>query len=185
MKLLIVIDMQNDFISGALANYKGAEVKAAVLDKLANWDGLVAATRDTHDIDYLETQEGKKLPVTHCIKGTKGWKMDKDIDKALVKFTKQFSNGLSNWLGYFDKDTFGSKKLTDVLWNLNNSGYKFDEIELCGLVSSICVMANAVLLKTAFPEMPITIDSKCTAGLSPEDSEAALVVFKDLQINVI
>lgn len=177
-KLLIVVDMQNDFVTGSLANPAAQKIIPNIVEKLKAKDySYLIFTRDTHQKNYLKTQEGKNLPVEHCIEGTKGW----EIVPELQKFTKNAF--------IVDKPTFGYKdwkaKLGELLNNENNYPGDFpEEIEIVGTVSSICVCSNAILLKSFFPEMPIIVDSSCCADLSEEGQKSAMNVLKSQQIFV-
>ena len=142
MNILVVIDMQNDFIDGALGTPEAVAIVPKVMVKMMNFDGLVLATRDTHGEDYLERQEGKKLPVVHCIKGTHGWEIKDEIQQLLISQP-------------IDKPTFGSEALGKVLKDLNNDVEPIDSITLVGLCTDICVISNAMLLKAFLPEVPI------------------------------
>lgn len=171
-KLLIVVDYQNDFVNGALG-FSGAEkLEGAILDKIAQYhkEGQsVAFTYDTHGKDYLQTQEGRRLPVPHCIRGTQGWELYGGVAWAVRDGDKLFY-----------KSNFGSAELFDYLRYSN-----FDSIELVGLVSDICVISNAVLAKTALPEAEVTVDAACTASFDPDKNKAALDIMDSLQINVL
>ena len=164
MDILIVIDMQNDFIDGALGTPEAEAIVPNVVDKVKNFNGLVLATRDTHGGDYLQTQEGRMLPVEHCIRGTFGWEIREEIAELLES-------------GPIDKPTFGSETLGKVL--------KEFHITLVGLCTDICVISNAMLLKAFLPEVPIIVDSLCCAGVTPESHELALEAMKACQIKVI
>ena len=173
-KYLLVIDVQNDFVSGAL----GSEDAQAVLDnicrKVEAFDGVVMFTRDTHQPDYLATQEGKYLPVEHCIKGTEGW----ELVERLNDYAKQHESMI------YDKETFGNVYLgSDIksLYKLN----LIESIELIGLDTDICVISNALILKAAAPELPIYVDPSCCAGSSKERHDAAIEVMKSCQIQVL
>ena len=172
-KLLIVVDMQNDFCFGALANPMAVSVIPQIVDEIKAYKSegnKVVFTRDTHAENYMETEEGKNLPVPHCIKGTKGWELV-DYIKELVTDEDEV----------FDKVTFGS----DGLYNyLDNYGSSFDEIELVGVCTDICVISNAVLAKTACPNAHIVIDAGCCAGVTVESHETALNAMKALQMEV-
>ena len=172
MKYLIVVDMQNDFIDGALGTPEAVAIVPKVMVKMMNFDGLVLATRDTHGEDYLERQEGKKLPVVHCIKGTHGWEIKDEIQQLLISQT-------------IDKPTFGSEALGKVLKDLNNDVEPIDSITLVGLCTDICVISNAMLLKAFLPEVPIMVDASCCAGVTPESHERALEAMKACQIEII
>ena len=172
MNILVVVDMQNDFIDGALGTPEAVAIVPKVMVKMMNFDGLVLATRDTHGEDYLERQEGKKLPVAHCIKGTHGWEIKDEIQQLLISQP-------------IDKPTFGSEALGKVLKDLNNDVEPIDSITLVGLCTDICVISNAMLLKAFLPEVPIMVDASCCAGVTPESHERALEAMKACQIEII
>ena len=172
MNILVVIDMQNDCIDGALGTPEAVAIVPKVMVKMMNFDGLVLATRDTHGEDYLERQEGKKLPVVHCIKGTHGWEIKDEIQQLLISQP-------------IDKPTFGSEALGKVLKDLNNDVEPIDSITLVGLCTDICVISNAMLLKAFLPEVPIMVDASCCAGVTPESHERALEAMKACQIEII
>ena len=172
MNILVVIDMQNDFIDGALGTPEAVAIVPKVMVKMMNFDGLVLATRDTHGEDYLERQEGKKLPVVHCIKGTHGWEIKDEIQQLLISQP-------------IDKPTFGSEALGKVLKDLNNDVEPIDSITLVGLCTDICVISNAMLLRAFLPEVPIMVDASCCAGVTPESHERALEAMKACQIEII
>lgn len=172
MNILVVVDMQNDFIDGALGTPEAVAIVPKVMVKMMNFDGLVLATRDTHGEDYLERQEGKKLPVVHCIKGTHGWEIKDEIQQLLISQP-------------IDKQTFGSEALGNVLKDLNNDVEPIDSITLVGLCTDICVISNAMLLKAFLPEVPIMVDASCCAGVTPESHERALEAMKACQIEII
>lgn len=172
MNILVVIDMQNDFIDGALGTPEAVAIVPKVMVKMMNFDGLVLATRDTHGEDYLERQEGKKLPVVHCIKGTHGWEIKDEIQQLLISQP-------------IDKPTFGGEALGKVLKDLNNDVEPIDSITLVGLCTDICVISNAMLLKAFLPEVPIMVDASCCAGVTPESHERALEAMKACQIEII
>lgn len=171
-KLLIVVDYQNDFIDGALG-FPGAEKLSPIIAgkiKKAREDGAdIIFTLDTHEKNYMETSEGRHLPVPHCLKGTKGHELYPEI-KALVKPEDRI----------IEKPSFGSTELFSVL-----SGADYSEIELCGLVSDICVVSNAILAKTALPEADVTVDSSAVASFDPKKHDAALEIMKSVQITVL
>ena len=171
-KLLIVIDMQNDFIDGALGTKEAEAIVENVKAKIRTYDPAdVIATRDTHEANYLQTQEGRNLPVEHCIRGTDGWQVRPDIAELLTEAR------------VYDKPTFGSVKLAADLRELSER--EDLELEIIGLCTDICVVSNALLLKAAMPEVPITVDSACCAGVTPATHEAALATMRTCQINVI
>lgn len=168
MKYLIVVDMQVDFITGSLGSELATVIVPNVVDKVKNFDGKVIFTRDTHFEDYMNTQEGKNLPVPHCIKDSDGWQICDEL--------RPYADIL------VDKLTFGSIKLPGLL---EGFGEPIERIELCGLCTDICVISNAMLLKAAFPEVPITVDSACSAGVSVESHNTALDAMRAVQIEII
>ena len=168
MKYLIVVDMQKDFIDGALGTKEAQAIVPNVRKKIEEFDGEVIFTRDTHHKDYLSTQEGRNLPVEHCIEGTAGW----EIDKSLQPFCK----GL-----VVNKPTFGSMALAEKIWERGDA----QEITLVGLCTDICVISNAMLLKAAMPEVPIIVDRACCAGVTPQSHENALEAMKMCQITIV
>ena len=167
MKYLIVVDMQNDFISGALGSPLARAIVPRVAEKLERFDGTVVFTRDTHTTAYMTTQEGQKLPVPHCIKDSDGWQ----ICEELAPYAKII----------VDKPTFGSLELPRLLTEL---GMPIEKIELCGLCTDICVISNAMVLKAAFPEVPIAVDASCSAGVSVESHNTALQAMRAVQIEI-
>ena len=166
MKTLIVVDMQKDFVNGALGTKEAEAIVGNVKNKISeyykNGDRIIF-TRDTHFDNYLETNEGKYLPVKHCIKDSDGWKIvdGLEVDDAI----------------YIDKPTFGYTKWCE--YDLGN------EIELIGLCTDICVVSNALIIKALYPEANVTVDSNCCAGVTPETHEAALKTMKMCQVDVI
>ena len=170
---LIVVDMQNDFVNGSLGTEEAQQITFNVLKKVANYPGHVIFTQDTHGETYLDTQEGKNLPVKHCIKGTHGW----HLIPGLEKLAKEH-----HWPVY-QKPTFGSFTLAEDLKKLNSTR-PIEEIELIGLCTDICVVSNALLLKAAMPEVPIYVDSSCCAGVTPESHNASLATLKSCQVHV-
>ena len=169
-KALIVIDMQNDFINGSLGTREAQAIVPNVAKLIQSSDyAAIFFTRDTHSKDYLDTQEGKNLPIEHCIRDTNGWKIHDDIAVASIE---------SDMAGVIiDKPTF------DIADELAEDNY--DEVDLVGLCTDICVITNALILKTQFPEMKINIIENATAGTTPEAKQAALTVAKSCQINII
>ncbi len=171
-RVLVVVDMQNDFITGALGTKEAQAIVPAVCEKIKGFDGKVLFTRDTHHEDYLDTQEGRRLPVPHCVKGTWGWQLEPRVE-ALRESAP------------FDKPAFGSKGLGDVLKAINDYEGPLAEIMLIGLCTDICVISNAMLLKAFLPETRITVDARCCAGVSPESHRTALEAMKTCQIDVV
>ena len=168
MKYLIVVDMQNDFIAGALGTKEAVAIVPKVKAKIESFDGKVIFTRDTHSVDYLATQEGKNLPVEHCIKGTDGWQIRDELD-ALRKSEA------------VDKPSFGSVELAEML---KNEKEDIESIELIGLCTDICVISNAMIIKAYLPETPIEIDASCCAGVTPESHNRALDAMAVCQIKI-
>ena len=171
-KLLLVIDMQNDFINGALGTKEAEAIVPNVVKRIQEFEGDVLYTRDTHSEDYKETQEGKNLPVPHCIKGTPGWELCPEL-KALR------DAGHSPVL---DKLTFGAKDLPAYLETRYPRG--LESVELIGLCTDICVISNAMVLKAFFPELPVSVTASCCAGVTPESHENALNAMKMCQIAI-
>ena len=172
-KILIVVDMQKDFVDGALGTAEAVAIVDNVVKKIEAFDGDIIATYDTHPENYMETQEGKNLPVAHCIKGTDGWKLDAKVQAELDK--KGYKS--------IEKPTFGSTQLIENI----KANYNPDEIEieLIGLCTDICVVSNALLLKANFLETKVSVDSACCAGVTPDSHSAALTTMKMCQVNVI
>lgn len=164
-KLLVVVDMQNDFIDGALGTPEAQMIVPNVSALIEKFDGDIVFTRDTHKKNYLETEEGKNLPVLHCIKGTHGWEFTPLIDMRSKKI--------------FDKNGFGSPKLGAFV---RRGGY--DEVEVCGLCTDICVIVTAMMIKAYAPNTKITVDADCSAGVTPAQHEIALDALAPCQINV-
>lgn len=163
-KTLIVVDMQKDFIDGALGTKEAVAIVENVKKKIAqyqqNGDEIIF-TRDTHQSDYLNTNEGKNLPVEHCIKGTDGWKIQEGLEVPGAI--------------YIDKPTFGY---------MNWKEYNLEEVEMVGLCTDICVVSNALIIKATYPEIPVSVDASCCAGVTPESHNAALITMKMCQVKV-
>ncbi|MCD8125022.1 MAG: cysteine hydrolase [Lachnospiraceae bacterium] len=173
MKYLIIVDVQNDFVDGALGTAEAQEMLSHLLEKVRRFDGTLLVTKDTHGEDYLETQEGRKLPVPHCIRGTDGWQLAPSL-RAIpaVREAK-----------VYEKPCFGSTTLAADLAARDREG-GVDSVELVGLCTDICVVSNALLLKAAMPEVPVSVDARCCAGVTPQAHEAALTVMESCQISV-
>lgn len=170
MDVLVVVDMQKDFISGALGTKEACAIVPRVAEKIAQAKKAgktIIFTRDTHHENYLDTQEGKNLPVPHCLEHTDGWQIDPSLsaEGALI----------------FDKPSFGSEALIRYLKGLNN----LTSAEFVGLCTDICVITNVLSLKCALPELPITVDGSCCAGVTPESHENALAAMRVCQIKTI
>lgn len=168
-KLLVVVDMQKDFVDGSLGTKEAAQIVGAVEEKIKSCEregSEIVFTRDTHTEAYLRTQEGRRLPVVHCVRGTAGWEI---IDRL-----KPYARKI------FDKPTFGS---TELAAYAVSEGY--EEIELVGLCTDICVVSNALLLKAHLPESSIRVDARCCAGVTPESHEAALATMRMCQVEIV
>lgn len=172
-KCLIIVDMQNDFITGSLGTAEAVGIASKVKEKAEDFEGKLIFTKDTHFEDYLSTQEGRLLPVEHCIKGTEGWELEPGLEKMCRE----------RGCLVYEKLTFGSVSLAKDLAE-ENGREPFDEIELTGLCTDICVISNALLLKAYMPEVRITVCGSCCAGVTPEKHEAALAVMESCQITV-
>lgn len=166
-KLLVVIDFQNDFITGSLGTKEAQAIVPKVIEKINSYakEDRVA-TLDTHKADYFSTQEGKNLPVRHCQKGTSGWELEKQAQVGYAKL--------------FEKETFGSKELAEYIAQSD-----YDYVELIGICTDICVVSNALLIKAAAPEVHLLVDSSCCAGVSPEKHEAALETMRSCQVEIL
>ena len=171
-KILVVVDMQKDFVDGALGTKEAQAIVDNVVKKIEDFDGSIYVTYDTHFEDYMETDEGKNLPVVHCVRDTDGWKLNEKVQAALDK--KSYTE--------VEKITFGSIDLPFVLAEENEMDDA--EIELIGLCTDICVVSNALILKANYPDINISVDSSCCAGVTPEKHEAALETMRSCQIIV-
>lgn len=171
-KFLVVVDMQNDFINGALGTQQAQSIVDNVVNKINCFDGKIIATYDTHSADYLFTSEGKNLPVEHCIKGTYGFELNEKVENALRN------------KGYVrvEKSTFGCLELPKII----SESAKNDDIsiEFVGVCTDICVISNALIVKAAFPTAEISADSNCCAGVTPQLHQAAFDIMRSCQIKV-
>lgn len=174
-KVLVVVDMQNDFITGSLGSEEAQAIVSKVREKLERFQGSVIFTRDTHTTEYLSTQEGRNLPVVHCVKDTGGWQ----IEESLQPYANQPKAKV------FDKESFGSLELTNMIQEIQTQQGQIEEIVFVGLCTDICVISNAMIVKAAFPEIPITVDSSCCAGVTKKSHENALEAMKMCQIAVV
>ncbi len=172
MKILIVVDMQNDFIDGALGTKEALEIVPKVAERIRRFEGRVIATRDTHEENYLDTQEGKKLPVKHCIRGTDGWEIRPEIQELIRELP-------------MDKLTFGCLDLGNALQKYDEWQEKIESVTLIGLCTDICVISNAMIVKAALPEATVIVDASCCAGVTPESHKQALEAMKVCQIEVV
>ena len=168
--ILIVVDMQNDFIDGALGTKEAVAIVPNVLKKIEQFKGKIIFTRDTHQNNYMDTQEGTNLPVPHCIEGSFGW---------------QIREGLCGHgeIAILDKPTFGSHELGEMLLKLN-SDESIGSVTLIGLCTDICVISNALLVKAFLPEVPVSVDAACCAGVTPQSHLNALEAMKMCQIKI-
>lgn len=171
--ILVVIDLQNDFINGTLGTQEAQKIIPACLEKIRKYPGEVIFTQDTHDENYLVSQEGQNLPIMHCVHETWGWELAPEI--ALLQQKNNYH--------IFPKPTFASTDLAQYLSQSHKENPIF-EIEIIGLCTDICVISNALMIKGYLPEIPIKIDPSCCAGTTPEAHEAALQVLKSCQIHL-
>ena len=170
-EILVVVDMQNDFVTGPLGTPEARTILPKVAEKVKNFPGRVLFTRDTHEENYLESREGRALPVPHCIRGTRGW----EICPELETLRKEEP---------VDKCTFGSTGLGEVLRAADRYGEKIGKITLVGVCTDICVISNALLLRAFLPEAEIAVDAACCAGVTPESHQTALRAMKACQITI-
>lgn len=172
-KKLVVIDVQNDFVTGALGTKEAQQMLPRLMEKIRHFQGEILMTQDTHAEDYLNTQEGKMLPVMHCIKGTQGWKFVQELEELRME----------REIKVYQKPCFGSIRLAEDLKAAYEEG-RLDGVELAGLCTDICVVSNALLIKAALPELPVFVDAGCCAGVTPRKHEAALEVMRSCQVIV-
>lgn len=194
-RILVVIDMQNDFVTGSLGTAEAKNIVSSVVSKYKKYmkdpDAYIIFTQDTHDNNYLDTAEGKKLPTEHCIRDTDGWKIIPEFRKI---------NNNPEKIMIFTKETFGSNVLGTYIKGIVAKAYKDDyetydqfmndimpkiEIDIVGVCTNICVISNALILKSIFPENKITVDTKCCAGTTPEAHEAAIKIMESCLIEII
>lgn len=169
MKYLIVVDMQVDFVSGALGTKEAQAIVGNVEEKIESFEGRVIFTRDTHEADYLATQEGRNLPVEHCVRGSEGWQIIPELREKAEAI--------------IDKPTFGSVGLATLLAR-EDEKEPVEAVELIGLCTDICVISNAMLIKAQLPEVPVSVDAACCAGVTPESHKNALAAMRMCQIAV-
>ena len=183
-KILIVVDCQNDFITGSLRNEEAIKAIPNIVNKINEFNGdLILVTMDTHGENYLKTNEGIKLPVEHCIKGTNGWELNEDVKKAI---NRAEGRNKGNRVVYFEKPTFGSNALAEFLNTAEICKNGELDIEIIGFCTDICVVSNALLIKAAtYNRANITVDSSCCAGVTPETHNAAISTMTMCQINII
>lgn len=169
MKVLVVVDMQNDFIDGALGTKEAVAIVPNVVEKIKSYEGKkIIFTRDTHEVNYMETQEGKNLPVPHCIRGTKGWELNPEIESLRKEEA-------------IDKPSFGSLGLASCLKEFDD----IESIEFVGLCTDICVISNVMIAKAALPEVLVIVDASCCAGVTQESHKNALEAMKMCQVRVV
>ena len=168
--ILIVVDMQNDFIDGALGTAEAVAIVPKVAEKVKGFKGTVIFTRDTHGENYMQTQEGRNLPVPHCIKGSHGWEVCPALEPLRTGLT-------------IDKPTFGSAELGSLILELD-AKEPVGSITLVGLCTDICVISNAMIAKAFLPEVPVTVDAACCAGVTPESHRNALNAMKMCQVRI-
>lgn len=170
MKILVVVDIQNDFVDGRLGTKEAMKIIPYVKEKIENFDGEVVYTMDTHDENYLHTQEGRNLPLKHCIKGTYGWEIKEGVYKENCKI--------------FEKPSFGSVDLVEYIKSINEKE-KIESIEFIGICTDICVVTNVMMIKGHFPEIELIVDSKACAGVSPQSHNNALETMKMCQVKIV
>lgn len=171
-KFLIVVDIQKDFVDGSLGTAEAQAMIPAAVEKIRKHEGKIFVTLDTHEENYLETSEGRHLPVVHCVHDTEGWQLNSEIEKALV----------GHDVVTVKKGTFGNTALPALL-EKEAAGEEF-EVELIGLCTDICVVSNALVIKSMLPEVPLKVDAACCAGVSPETHNAALTVMRCCQVEI-
>lgn len=174
MEIFVVVDMQYDFVYGSLGTEEAKAIVPNVVKKVNEWKGKVIYTLDTHEEDYLTTQEGRLLPISHCIRGTKGQEIIDDL-----KATEHFCDAL-----FFEKNTFGSVELAQYLKQLAEKE-EIEQITFAGVCTDICVVSNALMVKAYLTETPVAVSASCCAGLTPEKHRNALDVMASCQIEVV
>ena len=186
MKLLCLIDLQKDFIDGALSTPEAQAIIPNIVNKINNYSDkknvLVLFTKDTHHYNYLDTLEGTILPIPHCIENTPGWSINKEVEAAVKanRFLSYSSDKIINSRVY--KNTFGSDDLEELLVKYKDD---IESVEFCGLCTDMCVISNVLMARQKLPDIEITVDMTCCAGSTLEKHKAALEVMKSCQINII
>ena len=170
MKVLVAVDIQNDFVTGSLGTKEAQAIVPGAVEKIRTFNGMVIYTRDTHGENYLDTEEGRHLPIPHCIRDTEGWQLIRQLDM----FPKE---------RIFDKSTFGSIQLGEFLRDLHHKK-SLESVTVIGLCTDICVVSNALLLKTFLPETEIIVDASCCAGVTPDSHRKALDTMIQCHITV-
>lgn len=193
MKIIVIVDMQNDFVTGCLGSSEAQAIVPVMIDRLKEYnsgENLVLFTKDTHYDNYMDTQEGKNLPVPHCIEGTEGWSIVKDIS-SFVDYGSHFCTYSAADIikSRILKNTFGSTQLAEIIEDIVADGsedtYTVDEVIFMGVCTDICVISNVMLVKAHCPELLVTVDASCCAGVTPESHRNALAAMKMCQVNVI
>lgn len=193
MKVLIVVDMQKDFVDGSLGTPEAQAIVplvAETIEQMAAPDTVVIFTKDTHPENYMDTLEGKSLPVPHCIKGTAGHSIVDEVFKAYINVIDTYADAYEVYPLTdinpikVEKPTFGSVELQNILYAINDT-HPIEEISLMGLCTGICVMSNAILSKATLPEVPVNVIADCCACVTPESHKTALEAMKLCQINII
>jgi nicotinamidase-related amidase len=194
MKILVVVDMQKDFIDGSLGTAEAQAIVpkvANLIKESANEDTAIIFTADSHEENYMETLEGKNLPVPHCIVGTDGWYIHPDITEAYIEVVDVYRH-VNILNSSFDacnrlvrKPSFGSIEFQNILYEIDEMDEPIEEITFCGLCTGICVLSNAILAKATLPEVPINVVKDCCACVTPESHQTALDAMKLCQINII
>ena len=190
-KALVIVDMQNDFVDGALGTPEAQAIVPKVADYIrthADKDTVLVFTKDTHGTNYMETQEGKHLPVAHCVKDTHGWELAPAIQEALYDVRGKY-DPCDTYFPYMNdhiitKPTFGSLDFVNLLYALNDD-YGIDEITLMGLCTGICVLSNAMLAKATLPEVPVRVVEECSACVTPDSHKTAIDAMRLCQIEII
>lgn len=173
MRYLIVVDMQNDFVTGVLGTEEARRILPRLVSRVQEFEGQVIFTRDTHQSDYLETQEGKYLPVPHCIEGSDGWRLVEELEEIRLRKNSPV----------YDKRTFGCPELARDLVSAD-ARKSIESIELIGVCTDICVVSNALILKAHLPEVPMYVDPSCCAGVTQKAHDAALDTMRSCQIQI-
>ena len=178
-KLLIVVDAQNDFITGVLGSKEADETVPKLVQKILKWDGDIVYTLDTHDSEYFDTREGKHLPVYHCQIDTWGWELDKRVEEAIYQNMRIANNPtLTRSAKKFEKSSFGSMTVAEY-------ASQYEHIEVVGFCTDICVISNVMLILNNYDTVEVTVDASCCAGSAPEAHKAALLVMKNCHANII
>lgn len=196
IKVVVVVDMQKDFIDGALGTPEAQKIVplvAETIHQMADPNTAIIFTKDTHPVDYMKTQEGKYLPVPHCIEGTGGASIVDEVFEAWIQHAQGENRYMSGYDAYplydenpirIKKPTFGSVELQNILYDMNDR-FEIEEITLMGVCTGICVLSNAILCKATLPEVPVNVVADCCACVTPESHKTALEAMKLCQINII